>query len=120
MRNLSNNILARKGEDIACKYLQNKSYQIIDRNFRNRNGEIDIIAKDKNTLVFVEVKTRISKSYGKPEEAVTKWKLQLIVKCAKYYKLLNPNTPELLRVDLVAIDMEDTPCTITHLENLTQ
>ncbi len=120
MRSLLNNILAKKGEDIACKYLLNKSYQIVDRNFHSRNGEIDIIAKDKNTLVFVEVKTRISKFYGKPEEAVTKWKLQAIVRCARYYKLLNPNTPELLRVDLIAIDMENSPYTITHLENLTQ
>ena len=94
----------KKGEDLAVSYLQSLGYRILERNFKKRYGEIDIIALDKEVLVFVEVKTRWSEKFGPPEEAVTPWKLKSIIKTAKYYKLLHPELPSAMRIDVVAID----------------
>lgn len=62
---------ARLGEDAACSFLRKLNYKIIDRNFRRGYGELDITAVDGNTLVFIEVKTRISDNFGTPFEAIT-------------------------------------------------
>ena len=71
-------------------------------------------------LVFVEVKTRWSKKFGYPEEAVTPSKLRSIVKTGDYFKLLNPGTPSLMRVDVVAIEVEGEKVVgIRHIENVT-
>lgn len=68
--------IGKWGENIVCQYLKSNNYHIIERNFLCRQGEIDIIAKDKakKELVFIEVKTRSSLKYGNPAEAVTKQK----------------------------------------------
>ena len=63
--------LGKRGEDIAARFLLEKGLALIARNFRDKFGEIDIIAKDRETLVFVEVKTRRSHRFGLPQEAVT-------------------------------------------------
>lgn len=94
----------RLGEETAIRYLQKLGYKILTKNFRSRFGEIDIIAIDHNTLVFIEVKTRWTKEYGYPQEAVTPRKLRSIIKTGEYFKLLNPKTPGLLRIDVVAIE----------------
>lgn len=94
------------GEQIALKILRRKGYKILQQNFRSKFGEIDIVAEDRGALVFVEVKTRWSKKYGNPEEAVTPWKLRAIAKTGDYYKATHPKTPELMRVDVVAIKIE--------------
>lgn len=95
------------GERIAVELLRKKGYKILDRNFRSRFGEIDIVAEDQGTLVFVEVKTRWSKKFGYPEEAVTPWKLRAIAKTGDYYKATHPNTPDLIRIDVVALEIEE-------------
>lgn len=97
--------LGRKGEELAVAYLKSKGFRIIARNFRSKVGEIDIIACEKDTLVFIEVKTRWSIKFGLPEEAVTPWKLRSIVKTSQYFKMLHPELPESLRVDVVAISL---------------
>jgi len=97
--------LGKKGEELAVKYLQNHGYKVLTRNFRSKLGEIDIIAQEKNILVFIEVKTRWSKKFGPPEEAVTPWKIKSIIKTSQYYKMLNPELPELLRIDVMAISL---------------
>lgn len=74
-------------EDKACKYLESSGYIILERNFRNRTGEIDIIAKIDKKIVFVEVKYRQSNDKGYPEDAVTRKKMQKIINVAKYYLL---------------------------------
>ena len=98
------------GEKAACELLQKQGYKIIDRNFRTRYGEIDIIALDFSnkleTLVFVEVKTRWNLDYGYPEEAVTPRKLRLVA---------HPKTPDLLRIDVVAIEVEGDRVVATRL-----
>ncbi len=98
--------LGKKGEDLAARYLTSLGFSIIARNFKARYGEIDIIALDGATLAFIEVKTRIGESFGKPEEAITPWKLREVVQTAQFYKSLHPELPEALRVDVVAIEFK--------------
>lgn len=95
------------GEEYASKFLIKKGYKIIERNFRERFGEIDIVAKEGDTLVFVEVKTRKSSQFGSPLEAITPWKLRSVIKTAQYYKLTHPSLPDRLRIDAVAIKLSD-------------
>lgn len=93
-------------EDFAFSFLKSHGYKIIDRNFHSRFGEIDIIALDGDTLVFVEVKARWSNKFGAPEEAVTPWKINKIIKTGEYYSLLNPKLPKKLRIDVVALVLD--------------
>ena len=80
-----NRELGRIGELEAQKYLKENGYKIIETNYRCPLGEIDIIAKDKGELVFIEVKTRTSKKYGSPIEAINKKKQNSIMKSAQFY-----------------------------------
>lgn len=111
--------LGKLGEQIALGLLRKKGYKILDKNFRSRFGEIDIVAEDRGVLVFVEVKTRWSKKFGNPEEAVTPWKLRAIAKTGDYYKLTHPNTPELIRIDVVAIEIEGRKAKARLIRNVT-
>ncbi|OGW39904.1 MAG: YraN family protein [Nitrospirae bacterium RBG_13_39_12] len=77
--------LGNKGEDLAVKFLKQKGYVIIMRNYKTHVGEIDIIAKDGNTIVFVEVKTRTDATFGYPFESVTKRKREKLKKLALLY-----------------------------------
>jgi putative endonuclease len=95
------------GEEFAIKLLTNKRYKLIARNFQSRYGEIDIIAQDGNTLVFIEVKTRWSMKYGAPEESVTKSKLNKIRITGEYFSLTHPHLPKKVRIDVVAIVIQD-------------
>ena len=106
------------GEELACKFLEEKGFQILKRNWRYSHGEIDIIAKDKDSLVFIEVKTRRNLEYGPPELAVTKSKQRQIRKMAEAYLYINEITNQDCRIDVVAILMldRDTP-QINHIEN---
>lgn len=94
------------GEDYATELLARSGYKILTRNFRSKFGEIDIVAQDADTLVFVEVKTRWSKKFGSPEEAVNPQKLFKIKKTAEYFSLTHPTLPKKLRIDVVAIEIE--------------
>ena len=73
------------GEDAACRYLESKNMTVLKRNYHERGGEIDIIAKDGDAIVFVEVKTRISRAYGEPSEFVDYRKQEKIMKTAVSY-----------------------------------
>jgi len=101
------NTLGRIGEQLAAKYLSGLGYKIIERNFRIRGGEIDIIALDGATLVYIEVKTRSSHQFGLPEEAVTPWKLKFLERAAKFYRNNRKKLklPELERIDVLAVDL---------------
>ncbi len=74
-----------QAEDYACDYLQKKNIAILQRNFRFKTGEIDIIAKDKNTILFIEVKFRKSIHFGEPFEFVTPQKQHKIIQTAQLY-----------------------------------
>lgn len=93
------------GENIACDFLRKNGYKILKRNFRSRFGEIDIIATKDGNLIFLEVKTRWSKKFGDPKEAVTVWKLQKIRKTAEFFCLINPSLPRNIRIEVVALDL---------------
>ncbi len=84
MLNASQN-LGVLGEELAYQYLRREGYKVLLRNYECALGEIDLIAKDKGTLVFVEVKTRTSSAMGHPAEAVTSDKQRQILKCAHFY-----------------------------------
>jgi len=95
--------VGHSGEDIACRYLEKKGYEIIVRGFRLFRGEIDIIARDGATLVFVEVKARTDKSHGRPEEAVTPGKQRQIRRIAQGYLVDHPSPGVGCRFDVIAI-----------------
>ena len=78
-------IQGRNGEDIACSFLLQNGYRVIERNYRVKGGEIDVIAAKHDELVFVEVKTRSSLQYGYPEESVTRSKKIRLAPAARYY-----------------------------------
>ncbi|KPJ70465.1 hypothetical protein AMJ51_01810 [Microgenomates bacterium DG_75] len=97
--------LGKLGEKLALKHLRKNKYQILERNFHSQSGEIDIIAQEGDVLVFVEVKTRWSKKFGTPEEAITPGKIERIVKTGQLYQMNNPHLPEAVRIDAVAIEL---------------
>ena len=100
-------LFGKRAEEIASELLVEKGYKILQRNFRSRFGELDLIALDRDTLVFVEVKARKNRKFGLPQEAVTKSKLWKIKKTAEYYSLLHPTLPKKLRIDVVALMFEN-------------
>lgn len=108
----------KDGEEIAAKYLLKKGFEILKRNYRFSHGEIDIIAKDGDTLVFVEVKTRKNLEYGEPEYAITKKKIQQLKKIAELYLFDKQIEEADCRFDVIAIILgsENNP-QITHYEN---
>lgn len=98
------NILrARLGEDEACSFLKKNNYKILERNFRCCLGEVDIIARDKDTICFIEVKTRSSDAYGLPEEAVNKFKQKKIAQVALLYLKNNGLLENSARFDVVSV-----------------
>lgn len=101
---MSTRAFGNQGEDLACDYLRKIGYQIIQRNYLIRGGEVDIIAKDGEYLVFVEVKTRWSHEYGLPVESITSWKIKHLLKTARFYllKINWGNGP--YRLDFVSVD----------------
>lgn len=84
-KHLSNYEIGKIGEDAVSLYLERTNHIVLERNYRNRFGEIDIIFVDGNTLVFGEVKTRTSNKFGEPREAVDKRKMNKILAVAKAY-----------------------------------
>lgn len=78
-------LLGRSGEEVAAKYLENKGWRIVERNYRCRQGEIDLIAVDSNTLVFVEVRSRSSTGFGTPQESVGYKKQKKVRSIARHY-----------------------------------
>jgi len=97
----------QRGEDFAVRLLSGKGYKIIDRNFRSKFGEIDIIASKDGFLIFVEVKARWNLKFGKPEEAVTPGKIWKITRTAEYYSLLHPELSKKLKIEVVALQIEE-------------
>ncbi|MGW8193620.1 MAG: YraN family protein [Desulforhopalus sp.] len=95
--------LGRRGEDLACRYLQYNGYTIIARNYRTKLGEIDIVARDGETLVFIEVKTRSGKTYGPPAASVTTNKQRQISRVALNYLSAHKLTDSPARFDVVSV-----------------
>lgn len=94
----------REGEERAEKTLKKEGYRIIEKNFRTRFGEIDIIAEDKGCLVFVEVKKRNTPSFGDPFHAINARKRQHLIKSALFYMKSHDSFNRKVRFDVVGIE----------------
>src|SRR3990172_7416124 len=97
--------LGRMGEDLACRELERRGYAILARPYRRRGGELDIIARDGRTIVFVEVKARGGRQFGDGIEAVTGLKRRRIVQLALDYLVRHRLTEFPCRFDVVSIQM---------------
>lgn len=107
------------GEELAANYIKNKGYSILDRNYRTRLGELDIIAKKQNVIVFIEVKTRTSNAYGMPLEAVNYKKQQTIQKLSQQYILYKKLDKSCFnyRFDVIEVKLVGKRYKIAHIEN---
>ena len=113
---MNNRTLGDNGEDIACKFLEKQGYTILERNKHySRFCELDIVAKYKDTVVFVEVKTRKTDAFGTPLEAITKTKFENILKGVQYY--LSENKVKNYRIDVIGITLKPH-IKIEHLKNI--
>ena len=112
--------IGSKGENLACRYLINNKYKIVERNFRCRQGEIDIIAYDYESLelVFFEVKTRTNFYYGFPSEAVNTQKQRHIMNSIKYYLYGNKIEDTYIRIDVIEIVFYKGKYKLNHLKNV--
>ena len=108
--------IGKIGEGIATIYLERRGYNIIERNFECKQGEIDIIAKDIEELVFIEVKTRTSEIYGKPKEAVNKTKKKHIYKSVEYYLYIKHLENEPIRIDVIEIYEKQGKFKLNHIK----
>ncbi len=119
MNNQNNKTYGNWGEEQASKYIQSLGYEVIERNFRNRLGEIDIVAKDGATICFIEVKTRYSLSKGKPFESVTYVKQGKLIKLAlSYLKYRFQTTQIKSRFDVISIIQDQQAhLQIKHIKN---
>ncbi|MBI4091160.1 YraN family protein [candidate division WWE3 bacterium] len=108
--------LGKQGETAAAKYLESTGYIIVERNYyAGRFGEIDIVAKDDQTIIFVEVKTRMSLRYGSPIEAITALKLKKISKAANIY-LKRHQIYSSARLEFVAVLVKEGRFLIRHYQ----
>ena len=110
--------IGKIGEDLATKYLEDVGYTIIERNFMARQGEIDIIAKDKKELVFIEVKTRTNDMYGKPIEAVNMQKQKHLLNTIKYYLYSKHLENEFVRIDVIEVYFNNDTYKINHIKQI--
>jgi putative endonuclease len=110
------NELGKRGEELATQYLTEKGYEILERNWRNIHKEIDIIAKDGECLVIVEVKTRQTDEYGDPDIAVTRQKQWRLISAANAYVFQNKLDID-TRFDIISIVFHDDEPIIEHIED---
>ncbi|MES2565662.1 MAG: YraN family protein [Bacteroidota bacterium] len=103
------------GEEIAIAHLLKTGYEILEKNWRHKHLEIDIIASINNTLVVIEVKLRANSFFGNPEEFVTKTKQKRVIKAAEFYIKENNIFWE-TRFDIVSIIQNPTELTVEHFE----
>ena len=114
---MQKNIYGKTSEIIASNFLKQKGYKILATNYKNKIGEIDIIAKDKKTIVFIEVKARNSKAFGHPFEAIDSEKQLKIRRVAELYLITKHLTESPCRFDAISIlGTEDYE--IEHIENV--
>lgn len=107
----------KSGENTAAEFLKKRRYKILETNYRTRQGEIDIIAKDRDTITFIEVKTRTSLHFGNPKEAVTVHKQRRISMAALQYLKVTQQSEAKARFDVVGISYHTDPPTIEIVKN---
>ena len=107
------------GEKLARDFLKKRGYRILETNYRYRQGEIDIIAKHKDFLVFVEVRSKTSLIFGSPEESITPTKKERMRAAAAHYQQTHDNLPSLCRIDVVVLELtpKGEPSRVELIEN---
>jgi len=98
--------MGKLAEDLSCRFLKTKGYRIIERNFRSRYGEIDVIARKNNILIFLEIRSKSGSGFGIPEESLTAGKRQRLISTIMSYLDTHNNLPLDWRVDFVAVDLD--------------
>ncbi len=120
MKNARRN-LGNFGEAKAAEYLENSRYTILDRNARTPYGEIDIVARKGQLIVFVEVKTRRNQTFGYPEESVTSSKQQHMIRSAQAYLMVHPELDGDWQIDVIAIEVrKQESFKVVHFPNAIQ
>lgn len=110
--------IGNKGEDLACTYLENKGWTILERNYFFSKSEIDIIARDNAVIVFIEVKLRSSAKYGRPEEYVTENKVGHVFRAAEAWMHEREIGDEPMRFDVIGIlKKKNGEPEFTHIED---
>lgn len=114
--------VGKRGEEIAASYLRLQEFEILERNFTVRGGEVDIVARDGNDIVFIEVKTRLQHCFGSASEAVDKAKQQMLIRTALLYLSRSSFTKENYRFDVVTVEVHEDKETlqdavISHYRN---
>ncbi len=116
-KNMYRKNLGKTGENLACEYLKYNKIKVLDRNFKNKIGEIDIIAKEGDIVAFIEVKTRSSYMYGTPAEAVNYTKQQKIIKTALSW-ITDKNYEGEIRFDVIEVLInENSKPDINYIKN---
>ena len=108
-----------RGEELAADFLKGRGYRILQRNYRCRQGELDIIARHGECLVFVEVRTKTSSDFGTPEESVTCSKKEKLISLANVYLQNLDAQPRSWRIDVVAVELtpDGRTARLEHIEN---
>jgi putative endonuclease len=112
--------LGKAGEEVAIQYLRQQGYQVLERNYRCRFGEIDLIARDGSTLAFIEVKTRRSQKFGPAAAAVTIEKQRHLIKVSQIYLTRKRQASELCRFDVVTVELDANTLHIELIKNAFQ
>jgi putative endonuclease len=107
------------GEKLAEDFLRRRGYHILEANYRCPAGEVDLVAKHKDFLVFIEVRTKRSHEFGTPEESITATKKERLRTVAAHYQQTHHNLPQLWRIDVVAVELnkKGKPSRIELIEN---
>ncbi|MFM5968326.1 MAG: YraN family protein [Micrococcales bacterium] len=111
-------ILGSYGEQVACDYLASQNYEVLDRNWRCSIGELDLVARDHETLVFVEVKTRNGRGFGHPFEAITDSKRTRLRQLSNAWLASNSGHPAKIRIDAISVLIEQGRVSIEHLKEV--
>ncbi|AMW20742.1 YraN family protein [Mycobacteroides chelonae] len=110
--------IGSRGEDLAADYLSKDGFTVLDRNWRCRYGELDIIATDGEALVFVEVKTRTGRAFGTPAEAVTHTKLRRLRRLAGIWLAAHDGSWVAVRIDVIEVRLSGSGPAITHIRGV--
>ncbi len=106
------------GEELAAEFLQSKGLAILESQYKKTFGEIDLICQDGDEVVFVEVKSRHTSTFGYPEDSVTPQKIRHILRVAQGYLDETKRTESPWRIDVLAIEFHQEPPKITHIKNI--
>lgn len=110
-------LLGKEGERLAERYLQNKGYKLVERNYRCRAGELDLIVLDRRVVVFVEVKTRTGHGFGSPLEAVEFRKQRKMIHAAQFFLAAKGLQQRDARFDVVGVSWAGREPIVEHIEN---